>query len=60
MITNIANKQFKTQVKNVESILFKSKSKVEFVEDEFETIVSLVTTMDTDRENMIVSVESYL
>ena len=24
MITNIANKQFKTQVKNVESILFKS------------------------------------
>lgn len=37
-----------------------SKSKVKFVEDEFETIVSLVTTMDADTENMFISVESDL
>ncbi len=37
-----------------------SKSKVRFVEDEFETIVSLVTTLDADPENMLISIESDL
>ncbi|MBY6995800.1 transcription elongation factor GreA [Clostridium botulinum] len=37
-----------------------SKAKIKFVEDEFETIVSLVTTMDADPENMLISVESDL
>ena len=47
-------------LKVINEVQSESKSKVEFVEDEFETIVLLVTTMDTNRENMIVSVESYL
>ncbi|BDB00608.1 GreA/GreB family elongation factor [Clostridium botulinum] len=37
-----------------------SKAKIKFVEDEFETIVSLVTTMDAEPENMLISVESDL
>lgn len=37
-----------------------SKAKIKFVEDEFETNVSLVTTMDSEPENMLISVESDL
>lgn len=37
-----------------------SKSKIKFIEDEFETNVSLVTTMDADPENMFISIESDL
>ncbi len=37
-----------------------SKAKIKFVEDEFETNVSLVTTMDAEPENMLISVESDL
>ena len=37
-----------------------SKAKVKFVEDDFETVVTLVTTMDLDPENMLISVESDL
>jgi transcription elongation factor GreA len=37
-----------------------SKAKVKFVDDEYETIVTLVTTMDLDPENMCISIESDL
>jgi transcription elongation factor GreA len=37
-----------------------SKAKIKFVEDEFETNISLVTTMDADPEKMLISVESDL
>lgn len=37
-----------------------SKAKVKFVEDDFETIVTLVTTLDVDPENMLISIESDL
>lgn len=37
-----------------------SKAKVKFIEDEFETIVTLVTTLDVDPENMFISIESDL
>lgn len=37
-----------------------SKFKMKFIEDEFETVVSLVTTLDADPENMLISVESDL
>ncbi|KZL90470.1 GreA/GreB family elongation factor [Clostridium magnum] len=37
-----------------------SKFRIKFVEDEDEAIVSLVTTMDSDPENMLISVESNL
>lgn len=37
-----------------------SKAKIKFVEDEYETIVTLVTTMDVDLENMHISIESDL
>ena len=37
-----------------------SKARVKFVEDEFETIITLVTTMDLDPENMFISIESDL
>jgi transcription elongation factor GreA len=37
-----------------------SKFRIKFVEDEDEDIVSLVTTMDSDPENMLISVESDL
>lgn len=37
-----------------------SKARVKFVEDDFETVVTLVTTMDLDPENMLISVESDL
>lgn len=37
-----------------------SKARVKFVEDDFETVVTLVTTMDLDPENMMISVESDL
>ena len=48
----------KSQDKSVLGI--NSKAKVKFIEDEFETNVSLVTTMDADPENMLISVESDL
>lgn len=37
-----------------------SKARVKFVEDDFETVVTLVTTMDLDPENMLISIESDL
>jgi transcription elongation factor GreA len=37
-----------------------SKAKVKFIEDDDETIVTLVTTMDLDPENMCISIESDL
>ncbi|MFA9396814.1 MAG: GreA/GreB family elongation factor [Clostridiaceae bacterium] len=37
-----------------------SKAKVKFVEDEYETIITLVTTIDLDPENMFISIESDL
>ncbi|WP_291578190.1 GreA/GreB family elongation factor [Clostridium sp. UBA6640] len=37
-----------------------SKAKIKFIEDEFETDISLVTTMDADPEKMLISVESDL
>ncbi len=48
--------------KNVdESILWvNSKFRIKFIEDEDEAIVSLVTTMDSDPENMLISIESDL
>ncbi|GFP74476.1 transcription elongation factor GreA [Clostridium fungisolvens] len=37
-----------------------SKAKVKFIEDDFETVVTLVTTMDLDPDNMKISIESDL
>ena len=37
-----------------------SKAKVRFVEDDEEEIITLVTTMDLDPENMLISIESDL
>lgn len=37
-----------------------SKAKIKFVEDDDEVIVTLVTTMDLDPENMLISIESDL
>lgn len=37
-----------------------SKARVKFVEDDFETVITLVTTMDLDPENMLISIESDL
>ena len=37
-----------------------SKARIRFVEDEDEAIVTLVTTMDLDPENMLISIESDL
>lgn len=37
-----------------------SKAKVKFIEDDFETVVTLVTTMDLDPDNMMISIESDL
>ncbi|MCY6958990.1 GreA/GreB family elongation factor [Clostridium brassicae] len=37
-----------------------SKAKVKFIEDEDEDIITLVTTMDSDPENMCISIESNL
>lgn len=37
-----------------------SKARIRFTEDEDEAIVSLVTTLDSDPENMLISVESDL
>lgn len=37
-----------------------SKAKIKFVEDEDETVITLVTTMDIDTEHMCISVESDL
>ncbi len=48
--------------KNIDkSILgINSKARVKFIEDEEEEIVSLVTTLDAEPENMIISIESDL
>ncbi len=48
----------KNQDKSVLGI--NSKAKIKFVEDDFETNVSLVTTMDAQPEKMLISVESDL
>lgn len=37
-----------------------SKAKIKFIEDEFETNITLVTTLDSDPENMYISIESDL
>ncbi|MBD7911152.1 MULTISPECIES: GreA/GreB family elongation factor [Clostridium] len=37
-----------------------SKAKIKFVEDDEEAIITLVTTMDLDPENMLISIESDL
>lgn len=37
-----------------------SKARIKFVEDDFETILTLVTTMDLDPANMLISIESDL
>lgn len=37
-----------------------SKSKIKFIEDDFEDVVTLVTVMDSDPENMCISIESDL
>lgn len=37
-----------------------SRARVKFIEDEYETIVTLVTTLDLDPENMCISIESDL
>ncbi|WMJ80650.1 GreA/GreB family elongation factor [Clostridium sp. MB40-C1] len=37
-----------------------SKARVKFIEDEDEDIITLVTTMDSDPENMCISIESNL
>ncbi len=37
-----------------------SKAKIKFIEDDFETSITLVTTLDMDPENMCISIESDL
>ena len=37
-----------------------SKAKIKFIDDDFETVVTLVTTLDLDPENMKISIESDL
>lgn len=37
-----------------------SKAKIKFIEDDDEAVVTLVTTMDLDPENMLISIESDL
>lgn len=37
-----------------------SKARIKFIEDEYETTVTLVTTLDSDPENMYISIESDL
>ena len=37
-----------------------SKAKIKFIEDEYETNITLVTTMDLDPDNMCISIESDL
>jgi len=37
-----------------------SKAKIKFVEDDDEAVITLVTTMDLDPENMLISIESDL
>jgi len=44
-----------------ESILgINSKARIKFIEDEYEAVITLVTTMDLDPENMRISIESDL
>ena len=51
-----------TDDKNIDkSVLgLNSKARIKFIEDEDEAIVTLVTTMDSDPENMCISIESDL
>lgn len=37
-----------------------NKARIKFIEDEFEDIITLVTTMDSDAQNMLISIESDL
>ncbi|OPJ64437.1 GreA/GreB family elongation factor [Clostridium oryzae] len=37
-----------------------SKARIKFIEDEYEDVISLATTMDSDPENMCISIESDL
>ncbi|MGL5417692.1 MAG: GreA/GreB family elongation factor [Clostridium sp.] len=45
---------------NKETLGINSKAKIKFTDDDFEDIVTLVTTMDLDPENMKISIESDL
>ena len=47
---------------NVDSSILgiNSKARIKFIEDEYEAIITLVTTMDLDPENMRISIESDL
>lgn len=42
------------------SLDINSKAKIRFVEDDFEDVITLVTVMDSDPENMCISIESDL
>lgn len=42
------------------SLGINSKARIKFIEDEYETNVTLVTTMDLDPDNMCISIESDL
>lgn len=48
--------------KNIDNSILgiNSKARIKFIEDEYEAIVTLVTTMDVDLENMRISIESDL
>ncbi len=58
MITTSTILDDKTLDKSVLGV--NSKARIKFVEDEFETIITLVTTLDVDPENMFISIESDL
>lgn len=42
------------------SLGINSKARIKFVEDDFEDVITLVTVMDSDPENMCISIESDL
>lgn len=42
------------------SLGINSKARIKFIEDDFEDIITLVTVMDSDPENMCISIESDL
>ena len=42
------------------SLDINSKAKIRFIEDDFEDVITLVTVMDSDPENMCISIESDL
>ena len=42
------------------SLDINNKAKIRFIEDDFEDVITLVTVMDSDPENMCISIESDL